>query len=256
MLESVNHKYYENIGVAEQYGKDCDVIGAESVILDLLRKDARRASVLEIGIGGGRTTPHLLAITSDYVGIDYSSRMVEICKHKFESTFMVCDARSMPFFEDQRFSTVVFWGNGIDEVTPPDRLQILKEINRVLKKDGLFTFSSHNLDWDGIPSYLLEGFSLSRKTIRDNATRAGLYVLGHAVQIWSKIRHKGYAVMWEYEEPEKVTVPRYFIEQTTQVRHLLEAGFDQVKVLASDGLPLTDENRRADYLLFYNARKK
>jgi|ERR1044071_618149 ubiquinone/menaquinone biosynthesis C-methylase UbiE len=254
MLESVNHKYYETIGVAEQYGKDCDVIGAEDVILDFLRNDARRESVLEIGIGGGRTTSHLLAITKDYVGIDYSKRMVEICRQKFDATFMVCDARNMPF-EDERFSTVVFWGNGIDEVNPPDRRRILNEVNRVLKKNGLFTFSSHNLDWDGIPSYMLEGFSLPRKTLRDNAMRAGLYLLGHAVHVWSKIRRKGYAVMWEYEEPEKVAVPRYFIEQTTQVQQLLEAGFDDVKVLASDGLPLTDENHCADYLVFYNARK-
>jgi ubiquinone/menaquinone biosynthesis C-methylase UbiE len=256
MLEDVNRRYYETIGVAEQYGKDCDVIGAEDAILNLLRKDARSVSVLEIGIGGGRTTPHLLAITKDYVGIDYSKRMVEICTHKFDSTFMLCDARNMSSFEDERFSAVVFWGNGIDEVNPADRLLVLNEVNRVLKKNGLFTFSSHNLDWDGISAYMLEGFSLSRKPIQDNAMRAGLYVLGHAVQIWSKIRRKGYAVMWEYEEPEKVAVPRYFIEPTTQVQQLHEAGFHEVKVLASDGLPLTDQNRCADYLVFYNAQKK
>jgi ubiquinone/menaquinone biosynthesis C-methylase UbiE len=256
MLENINHKYYETIGVAEQYGEDCDVIGAEDVILDFLRKDARRESVLEIGIGGGRTTPHLLAMTKDYVGVDYSTRMVEICRQKFDSIFMVCDARNMSTFKEERFSTVVFWGNGIDEVNPRDRHLVLNEINRVLKKNGLFTFSSHNLDWNGIPAYMLEGFSLSRKPIRDNAMRAGLYVFGHATQIWSKIRRKGYAVIWEYEEPEKVAVPRYFIEQTNQVQQLLEAGFDEVKVLASDGLPLTDKNRGADYLIFYTARKK
>ena len=256
MLGSVNHRYYETIGVAEQYGEDSDVIGAEDVILDFLRNDARRESVLEIGIGGGRTTPHLLAMTKDYVGVDYSTRMVEICRRKFDSLFMVCDARNMSTFKDERFSTVVFWGNGIDEVSAQDRHLVLTEINRVLKKDGLFTLSSHNLDWNGIPAYMLEGFSLSRKTIRDNVMRAGLYVFGRATQIWSKIRRKGYAVIWEYEEPEKVAVPRYFIEQSTQVQQLLEAGFDEVQVLASDGFPLTDKNRGSDYLIFYTARKK
>ena len=256
MLESINHRYYETIGVAEEYGECCDLIKAEDAILDLLRKDGQRESVLEIGIGGGRTTRHLLAVTKDYVGVDYSKRMVDICRQTFDSTFMVCDARNMDSFEDGRFSTVVFWGNGIDEVKPQDRLLVLKEVNRVLKKNGLFTFSSHNLDWNRIPAYMLEGFSLSRKTIRDNAMRAGLYMFGHAIQIWRKIRHKGYAVLWEYEEPEKVAVPRCFIDQATQVQQLLEAGFDDVMLLASDGLPLTDENRCADYLVFYNAWKK
>jgi len=256
MLESVNHRYYETFGVAEQYGKDCDVIGAEGVILDFLRKDARGEPVLEIGIGGGRTTPHLLGITNDYVGIDYSSRMIEICRQKFNSTFMVCDARNMSAFENERFFAVVFWGNGIDDVSPQDRALILHEVNRVLKKKGIFTFSSHNLDWDGIPACELEGFSLSRKSLRDNAMRAGLYMLGHAIQIWSKIRHKGYAVFWEYEEPQKLAVPRYFIRDATEVQQLLAAGFDEVEVLASDGSPLSENNRHADYLVFYTARKK
>jgi ubiquinone/menaquinone biosynthesis C-methylase UbiE len=256
MLENVNHRYYEAIGVAEQYGKDCDVIGAEEVILDFLRNDARRESVLELGIGGGRTTPHLLAITKDYVGVDYSKRMVETCRQKFDSIFMVCDARNMPSFENERFSAVVFWGNGIDEVSQSDRMLILHEVNRVLKKDGFFTFSSHNLDWHGVPAFTLKGFSLSRKTIGDNAMRAGLYVLGHAIRAWNKIRRKGYAVFWEYEEPQKMAVPRYFIEHTTQVQQLLDAGFDEAEALASDGSPLTDENRDADYLVFYTARKK
>src|SRR5215475_4020033 len=172
MRETVNHRYYETVGVAEEYGVDCDVTAAEELILDLLRHDARSESLLEVGIGGGRTTPHLLAIAKDYVGVDYSKRRVELCRQKFNSTFMVCDARNMSAFEGERFSTVVFWGNGIDEVNPSDRLLILNEINRVLKKDGIFTFSSHNLAWSRVPGYMLDGFSVSRKTIRDNAMRA------------------------------------------------------------------------------------
>jgi ubiquinone/menaquinone biosynthesis C-methylase UbiE len=256
MLESVNHRYYETVGVAEQYGKDYDVIGAEKVILDFLRKDACGGPVLEIGIGGGRTTPHLLGITNDYVGIDYSRRMVEISRQKFNSTFMECDARNMSAFENERFWAVVFWGNGIDEVSPPDRALVLNEVNRVLKKNGIFTFSSHNLDWGGIPACALEGFSLSRKSLRDNAMLAGLYMHTRAIQLWSKIRRKGYAVFWEYEEPQKLAVPRYFIRDETQVQQLLAAGFDEVEVLASDGSPLSENNRRADYLVFYTARKK
>lgn len=256
MRENVNHRYYETVGVAEEYGNDCDVTAAEELILEFLRHDARRESLLEIGIGGGRTTASLSAIAKDYVGVDYSRRMVELCRQKFDSAFMVCDARNMSVFECERFSTVVFWGNGIDEVNPSDRLLILNEIHRVLKKDGIFTFSSHNLAWNRIPAYMLDGFSLSRKTIRDNAMRAGLYVLGHAVRIWGKIRRKGYAVIWEYEEPEKMAVPRYYIEQATQVRQLLDAHFDDVKVFAADGSPLTDKNRRAAYQVFYSARKR
>ena len=159
-------------------------------------------------------------------------------------------------FRDEQFSAVVFWGNGIDEVSPADRILILNEAKRVLRKNGVFTFSSHNFEWNAIPSYLLEGFSLSRKTFRDNAMRALLYIRCGATRLWSKICRKGYAVIVEYDEPLRLAMPMYFVEKEKQARQLLEAGFHQVEALASDGNPLDDHNRDKDFLVFYTARKK
>ena len=256
MATSVNHTYYESPGVAEQYGNECFLIKAEEVILQYLEKEVRNQSLLEIGIGGGRITTHLLAITKDYAGIDCSQRMIELCQRKFDSAFFVCDARNMPMFRDEQFSAVVFWGNGIDEVSPADRILVLNEAKRVLRKNGVFTFSSHNFEWNAIPSYLLEGFSLSRKTFRDNAMRVLLYMRCGVTRLWSRMRRKGYAVIVEYDEPLRLAMPMYFVEEEKQVRQLLEAGFHQVEALASDGNPLDGHNRGADFLVFYTARKK
>jgi ubiquinone/menaquinone biosynthesis C-methylase UbiE len=254
--DSINRRFYESPGVVERYENHCEVMGAELAILESLQKDARNQPLLEIGIGAGRMTSHMLAITKDYVGIDYSTRMVEMCQRRFDSTFMVCDARDMSLFGDERFSTVTFWGNGIDEVNPSDRFLILNEIHRVLKKNGLFIFSSHNLEWSAIPSYVLEDFSLPREPLRDNAMRVFLYAHCGATRLWARYRRRGYAVILEYDDSEKMTVPRYFVEKETQVRQLFEAGFHQVEALASDGSPLDDRNRSTDFLVFYTARKK
>jgi len=101
--------------------------------------------VLDIGCGAGRTTRVLTTLTRDYVGLDYSSRMIDVCKRAFESTrFFHGDVRKMDMFGEKEFDFVLFSYNGLDFISHEDRLQGLGEIRRVLKQDGIFAFSSLN----------------------------------------------------------------------------------------------------------------
>ena len=40
-------------------------------------------AVLNLGVGGGRTTLYLSGITDHYAGIDYAEEMVRACRDKF-----------------------------------------------------------------------------------------------------------------------------------------------------------------------------
>ncbi len=102
--------------------------------------------ILDLGVGGGRTTPHLTKFAKRYVGADYSLPMVEACKRKWpELDFRHCDAGDLSQFKDNEFDAVVFSFNGIDYIdTDAARKSCLHEISRVLKSGGLFIFSSHN----------------------------------------------------------------------------------------------------------------
>jgi SAM-dependent methyltransferase len=103
-------------------------------------------AVLDLGVGGGRTTPFLSATAARYVGVDYVASMVEACRRRFpQLDFITADARHMPVFADGEFDSVVFSFNGIDTMgTDADRARCLKEIARVLRPKGRFIFSSHN----------------------------------------------------------------------------------------------------------------
>lgn len=104
------------------------------------------ADIIDIGVGGGRTTCHLCQRRGRYLGIDYSAAMIEACKKRFPSVeFRVMDASDMSGIEDQSFDVAVFSFNGIDYL-PTDmmRSKCLAEIARVLKSGGLLIFSSHN----------------------------------------------------------------------------------------------------------------
>jgi len=111
-------------------------------------------NILDLGVGGGRTTPYLSTIASRYVGLDYSEGMIQICRSKFPHLqFEIADASDLSQYEDASFDAVVFSFNGLDYLTPDEKREsCLRECQRVLKPGGVFIFSSHNprslfLDW-------------------------------------------------------------------------------------------------------------
>jgi ubiquinone/menaquinone biosynthesis C-methylase UbiE len=122
---------------------------AEATILDLLRSQVDNIKMLDIGVGGGRTTRHFAPVTAEYIGIDYSAGMIAACEEMFSgnanTTFKVCDARDLSRFEDGCFDFILFSFNGIDYISHTDRLQVFAEVRRIIKPGGYFYFSTHNL---------------------------------------------------------------------------------------------------------------
>jgi SAM-dependent methyltransferase len=103
-----------------------------------------------MGVGAGRTTALLLPISSDYVGIDYTAEMVAACRKLHPGVRIEqMDARDLSAFEDGSFALVMFSFNGIDAVDPAGRVQVLREVHRVLQPGGTFLFSAHNHNGPG-----------------------------------------------------------------------------------------------------------
>lgn len=102
-------------------------------------------SVLDLGCGAGRTTSYIRKITGKVVGVDLSETLIEAAEEKYPDVdFKVMDAGKMDF-PDNSFDVVVFSYNGLCYVHPEaKRMAAISEIRRVLKKDGIFIFSSFN----------------------------------------------------------------------------------------------------------------
>jgi SAM-dependent methyltransferase len=204
---------------------------AEEAIISLLKTEFRSPSILDLGVGAGRTSEGLAAIAGSYVGLDYSSVMVDICKERYPRlSFVVGDARDLRDFADSSLDIVFFSYNGIDCVGPEDRLEVFRSVRRVLRPHGVFVHSSHNLeaaDLDRIRNpYDRSRIKWSLNPVKF-ARSVALYVLGIAAHRRLKGSQKfgvGWAVL--NEQTNRFRELMYYVTPQRQAQELLDCGLE------------------------------
>lgn len=139
-----NHSAYSRPDVVQHYAKQYALQPGEAHLFE--KYIPKNADILDIGVGGGRTTPFLSSTARRYVGIDYSEAMVAACRERFPlREFVVVDALDMSAFAAESFDVAIFSFNGIDALrTDASRLKCFAEICRVMRPGAVFIFSSHN----------------------------------------------------------------------------------------------------------------
>lgn len=145
---------YRDRGVVAHYDQDNSLQDAETSLFDTYLRDGM--SILDLGVGAGRTTPFLAPRSSRYVGVDISEAMIDRCRSKFpDRTFRVGDAARLSDILDKSVDLLVFSFNGLGTL-PTNQLRhtCLSECARILAKDGAFVFSLHNSGFLITPPFL------------------------------------------------------------------------------------------------------
>jgi ubiquinone/menaquinone biosynthesis C-methylase UbiE len=259
--------YYNDPAVVGFYKDDDGLNPFEAALLARVNDELQNQPILDIGIGGGRVTPYLRQISKAYTGIDYSEGMIEATRRKFPGVdLLTCDARDLSRFQNGQFAAAVFFGAGIDDVTGAERLQILKEISRVLRNGGIFMFSSHNMEahFEGGLGRA-GGLRLCRNQrvfVADNLIRLQCWISHCKGALRNTIHDRGHAVFVDYD-PCFATQPKigvalrtYYMRRSAQIRQLIDNGFSEAEAVDRNGNTINDDKAAKSIFLHYMARKQ
>lgn len=256
-LEELNKDFYSNQESASWYGNKNFLLPGEQVILAILESSVRDQPILDIGVGGGRTTGFLREISSDYCGVDFSPDMIETASANYpEAEFRVADARDLSQFEDGGFKLVLFSFNGIDCLSPAGRQQCMEEVRRVLQPGGHFCFSSHNREKKSPSPMDVSAF----KSANGLGNLARL-VAGQLSDCWSSFRnrsreeeHATYAL--RLDSGNRYRFPMYYTDKASEVLRLRELGYEDVSCFDGEGEKARpEESDSQSSWIYYLCRK-
>jgi SAM-dependent methyltransferase len=234
-----------------------DLTPPERVLLDRIGTKWGSLTMLDLGVGAGRTAYTFGAICRRYVGIDYVPRMIELSRARVGESercrFDVADARDLSRFSDGEFDVVLFSFNGIDNVGHEDRLRVLGEIRRVLRPGGTFFFSVHSLN--------VFPFRLTWPDVGWRRPVRALRFHGGAVRRWLRLRRenrsvdataahaRGWALLVADAHGYEMQI--YFVTPAEQLRQLTHAGFITDAIFDEQGRPVADAAASRDNWLHF-----
>ena len=256
-----NRRYYERRRVGAHYARKARLDPPEAQIFSRYADDIQGKRILDLGVGGGRTTGFLLELSPYYVGVDYSPTMIERCRRRFPAANLrVMDARDLSAFPDGSFDFVLFSKAGIDAVGPRDRLAVMAEVHRTLKDGGLFVFSSHNRNAHVPRPWALSHFDVS--PLRD-PVRFGKRLVSYPLGIVNYLRNARrrestdeYCV--QVDSGDMYSLVHYRIAAPAQKQQLERAGFCDIEAFGDDGglMPAADWEGTDDPSIHYVCRAR
>ena len=254
-----NQRVYESDDVVTFYLDQNSLQLPETTILNDFRTKLPNMKMLDIGVGAGRTSSHFAAVSKEYIGIDYSSKMIEACLKKFSSSpkifFLTADARTMKSFEDESFDFILFSFNGIDYMTHEERLCALLEIKRILKSGGYLCFSTHNLNYESKKCSI----QLSRhpRIFASRIIQLLQMRLLNKREAWKLIRgstRKATHTMVN-DGAMDYRLETYYITPIAQLKQLNELGFSNTKMYSlTNGAEFKSPENTIDHWIYYLAQ--
>ncbi len=221
--------------------------------------DRARGDVLDLGVGGGRTTGLLAGRARSYVGVDASLQMLDRARRRFPGVDLrEGDAADLRGHPDAAYDLVVFSFNGLDALDHGERGAALAAMARVTRPGGRVLFSSLNLDgvsFDERP-WRVAGGLLSprfRYHLADAARHPSTVV--RSVQNYRRTRQEVEDGQGWSRRPLRAHEFRFVVHFATMeetVAEAAEAGLEVVAAYADDGAEVAPSTAHtdADYVHF------
>lgn len=216
--------------------------------------------MIDVGVGAGRTSYTFGAVAGRYVGVDYSSVMVERARQAVgedeHCRFMLADVRDLSTVSE-RFDVALFSLNGLDTLGHQDRLEALRQLRGVMAADGVLLFSSHSAHWlrNRFPQYRgpsrpvtpVKAYRRARATVRS------LIFAGINAQLdLDSIERTGWRQV--RDGAHHFQLPIYYVTVREQQRQLRETGWRLMEIWDLNGKEVDPARPGRDWWLHYLCR--
>jgi len=252
----ISKNLWNNNTIVKQYLNLKDLQKPEQYLLNQIRKKSYK-TMLDIGVGGGRTTKYFARFVQEYIGIDIADNMVLACNNRFSNltnvSFKVASATNLSEFKDDYFDFVLFSFNGLDCLNiPTERNSSLLEMKRVLAPEGICVFSSHNIN--SIEKlYKIRPSKNILKTIKRSLV-AILILLFNGPK--ASLKQKDLARIRDGVHLFRLQLT--YIKPSIQIQQLTALGFKNIKAYSLiDGHTLSNEEIKSvtDDWIYYSCQK-
>ena len=150
-MSGVVHQWYENKKNVDEmiHWNKGNLKKWEQLVVDYFPKEAK---ILDIGCGMGREAFALSDMGFSVVGIDISEEVIRqvvqlAMNSRYDIPFSVYDGHVLPF-KGESFEVVIIWAQTFGLLYGNTyKSSFLKECWRVLKKDGVVSFSGHDSEY-------------------------------------------------------------------------------------------------------------
>ena len=247
-----NRAAYSSPVAIKRYERQSGLTEVERTILQSVRPEIRDKRLLDVGVGGGRTTASLLEISRDYTAIDYSPGMAATVKRRYGlDSVYCCDVRKMGRFAANTFDFVLFSFNGLDYIGHEDRLIALSEIYRVLRPGAIFVFSSHNRSGDAAKLPWQQRDRRLSKVFIKRCIKILLAMPRHWRMRRFELRQAEYAIL--NDTAFGFAILTYYIDVDSQKRQLEALGFEGIVAYSTSGVMVNEDS--SSPWVHYLARK-
>ncbi len=205
----------------------------EAALFDRFSAEVAGA-VLELGCGAGRVTGHLIERARHVEALDLSPLMVEYCRRNYPAaTVEVGDLSDLSRYRSGSFDAVVASSCVLDVLDDADRRHTLREIRRLLTRDGVLIASSHNLHY--APRIARPTRVLSRSPLRmvRNVIRTPVRIRNQKNLRGRQHFESDYAVL--VDEGHEFSLLHYYISRDAQERQFGELEFALLECLDMKG---------------------
>jgi ubiquinone/menaquinone biosynthesis C-methylase UbiE len=253
----LNFQFYASAEAVGHYAACSELQPAERAILEILRPDLSRMRMLDLGVGGGRTTGHFAPLVRSYLGADYSPGMIARCRQKFPTlSFVVANASDLSSFSDKSFDFILFSYNGIDYLNIKGRDCVFLETQRLLSNGGYFAFSSHNVRF--FPRLVTSFRPSFSSNARRTASSLKRFIKFHMQnKPLSQVSSSDIATV--FEGNQNFSCPTVYVQPEYQSKVLKALGMVEVRFFPNEyGKELVDHQmmcRRDDPWIYYLCRK-